>query len=444
MTTILRTPDAWPRPLLGSAPQADPTSLDAAVASGAFDGLRRALRDLGPMATIAAVAEAGLRGRGGAGHPAADKWRAMVAQADRTRYVVANGYAADPAAGTDRHLMEARPFAVLEGALIAALTVGAEEAIVAVRAESTGAVRALEAALAAAEEASFAGDDILGSGRSVRVTIRTVQGAYLLGEETVLLKALEGRRGQPEQRPPYPTERGLFGRPTLVHNVATLAAIPWIAVNGAEAFRAIGDPGAPGTVLVQVSGAVSTPGIAEVPTGTPITEILHLAGGHAAGPPKAFLVGGPSGGLLPRELGSTPYTFAALREAGAHVGSGSIVVADERTCVVDLAKLLVRYCADEACGKSIPCRIGLRRVFEIGERITDGRTRPTDPQLLADLGADITASALCDHERLAVGPLVTAMRYFRSELDDHILRGTCPAGVCTPSAAVGAGTSPGR
>ncbi len=445
MTTLLSTPGAWPHPLLGDAPAADPANLDAAVAAGAFDGLRRALHDLGPGLVIATLAEAGLRGRGGAGYPAADKWRAVAGQPDPVRYVVANGYEADPAAGVDRHLMETRPFAILEGALVAALAVGAGDVILAVRAESRAAIAALEAAVAAAEEAGFAGDDILGSGRAVSVTVRPVAGSYMLGEETVLLKALEGRRGQPEQRPPYPSERGLDDHPTLVHNVATLAAVPWIVVHGADAFRSIGDPDAPGTVLVQVSGAVAGPGIAEVPTGTRLGEIVKLAGGVTGGRPmKALLVGGPSGGLLPAELGTTAYTFAALRAAGAHVGSGSIVVADDRTCVVDLAKLLVRYCADEACGKSIPCRIGLRRVFEIGERFTDGRARPTDPQLLADLGADIVGSALCDHERLAVGPLVTAMRYFRPELDDHILRGSCPAGVCTPIGVAVAGSAPGR
>ena len=272
--------------------------------------------------TLAVVAESGLRGRGGAGFPAADKWRAISAQAETTRYVVANGYEADPAAGTDRYLMEHRPFAVLEGALIAALTVGAGEVILAVRAESTRAVAALRAAVAASVNANLAGDDILGTGRSVAVSVRTVQGAYMLGEETVLLRALEGRRGQPEQRPPYPTEKGLFDKPTLVHNVATLAAVPWIITNGADAYRSIGDADAPGTVLVQVTGTVSSPGIAEIPTGLTISEIVRLAGGHAAGPAKAYLVGGPSGGLLPRELSQTPYTWAALREAGRPHGLG--------------------------------------------------------------------------------------------------------------------------
>ena len=389
--------------------------------------------DLGPTGTVATIAASGLRGRGGAGFPAGAKWRAVASAGDPVRYVVANGYEADPAQSTNRHLMETRPFAVVEGAAIAALAIGAREAIIAVRAEYADAVRALESAAFAAEEAGFLGTDVLGSGRDVAVTIRTVQGAYMLGEETVLLKALEGKRGQPEQRPPYPSERGLFGHPTLVHNVVTLATVPWIVLHGADAFRAIGDPDTPGTLLVQVSGAVATPGIAEIATGTTLRQILDLAGGVAAGHTfKAALVGGPTGGLLPEELLDTPYTFGALRDAGAHVGSGAVVIADETTCIVDLARLLVRYGADEACGKTIPCRIGLRRLAEIGQRYADGTARPTDPKLLVDLADDCAASALCDHERLAPGPLRTAMRYFGPEIDDHILRGICPAGVCSP------------
>jgi NADH:ubiquinone oxidoreductase subunit F (NADH-binding) len=329
----------------------------------------------------------------------------------------------------------------VEGIAIAALAVGAREAIIAVRAEYADAVAALEAAVFAAEEAGFLGRDVLRSGRDVAVTVRTVQGAYMLGEETVLIAALEGRRGQPEQRPPYPTERGLWGHPTLVHNVATLASLPWIVTNGADPFRAIGDPDAPGTVLVGISGAVASPGIVEVPTGTTLRELVDLAGGVAAGHTfKAALVGGPTGGLLPSELLDTPYSFDALRATGAHVGSGGVVVADERACVVDLARLLVRYAADEACGKTIPCRIGLRRLAEIGQRYVDGTARPGDPKLLADLADDCAASALCDHERLASAPLRTAMRYFGPEIDDHILRGTCPAGVCSPIALPAAAT----
>jgi NADH-quinone oxidoreductase subunit F len=448
MTTILPTPTDWPSILLPRPPLADLADLDAAVRAHAFEGLRRAIRDLGPTATIATVAQARLRGRGGAGFPTADKWRAAAETPAQRRYVVANGYGADPGANGDRELLERNPYAVIEGAVIAALAIGAEEAIIAVRAEQESTIGVLQAAVAAAEDAGFIGPNLLSSGRDVRVTIHPVQGAYLLGEETILLKALENRRGQPEQRPPFPATRGLGGHPTVVQNVQTLAAVPWIVLHGADAFASIGSKGSPGTILVQLRGPAGD-GVAEVPMGTTLREILALvATGHGGGssapgasapgskvagrPVKALLVGGPSGGLLPPELLDTPYEFEALRAAGAHVGSGSIVVADDRACVVDLARLLTGYCASQACGKTIPCRIGTRRLAEIAERMSAGTSRPSDPDLLADLSADVVASALCDHERLATLPLTTGMRYFRSELEDHVLRSTCPAGVCHP------------
>jgi NADH:ubiquinone oxidoreductase subunit F (NADH-binding) len=444
MAARLPTPAAWPTILLDRADAPDPTDLDAAVRGGAFEGLTRSVRDLGPTGTIASIGAAGLRGRGGAGYPAADKWRTAAGTPAPRRYVVANGYGADPASGTDRFLMEQNPFAVIEGAAIAAFAIGATEAIVAVRAEATETIRRLEAAIGAAEEAGFLGFDVLGSGHDLAMAVRPVQGAYMLGEETVLLKALEGKRGQPEQRPPHPAERGLHGMPTVVHNVQTLAAAPWIVRHGAEAFAATGGEGNPGTVLVQVR----TPGgegIAEVPLGTPLRAIVELGGALPRGRTiKALLVGGPSGGLLPAELLDTPYTFEALRSAGAHVGSGSIVVADDRACVVDLARLLTRFCASEACGKTIPCRIGTRRLVEIADRLIDGRPRPDDFTLLTDLSADIVASALCDHERLTTLPLASGMRYFRSELDDHLLRSSCPAGVCHPIAVAAVGAPYGR
>jgi NADH:ubiquinone oxidoreductase subunit F (NADH-binding) len=445
MTTILRTPKGWPSILLARAGAKDPTDLDAAVAGGAFVGLRKAVHDLGPTGVTATIAAAGLRGRGGAGFATGEKWRAAAATEAPRRYVVANGYGADPAVLTDRTLLETDPYAVIEGAAIAAIAIDADEAFIAVRTEAVEAIRRLEAAIGAAEEAGFIGPDVLGTGRSLTISVRPVQGAYMLGEETVLLKALEGKRGQPEQRPPYPAERGLFGMPTVVQNVQTLAAVPWIVVNGPEAFAAIGSKASPGTILVAVRGPAGA-GIAEVPLGTPLRDIVALAGGPVSGASaggsalKAVLVGGPSGGLLPPDLLDTPYEFDALRQVGAHVGSGSVVAADQRACIVDLARLLTRFCADEACGKTIPCRIGTRRISEIGDRIAIGVPRPTDLQLLADLSADVVASALCDHERLATLPYASGMRYFRSELDDHILRSSCPAGVCRPI-AVAAGAA---
>jgi NADH:ubiquinone oxidoreductase subunit F (NADH-binding) len=431
MTRVLATPSDWPSILLPRPPFADPTDLDGAVRARAFEGLRRSIRDLGSTATIAMIGQARLRGRGGAGFPAADKWRAAAETPAARRYVVVNGYGADPAVSTDRELLERNPFAVIEGAAIVAAAIGAGEVIIAVRAEQTGTVRTLQAAIAAAEDAAFLGPNLLASGRDLRVTVRTVQGAYLLGEETILLKALESRRGQPEQRPPFPATRGLGGHPTVVHNPQTLAAVPWIVLNGPEAFARTGSATSPGTALVQVRSPAGN-GLAEVPLGTPLRDILALAGPASSAPIKAILVGGPSGGLLPAELLDTPYEFETLRAAGAHIGSGSIVVADDRACVVDLARLLTSYCASQACGKSIPCRIGTRRLAEIAERMAAGTSRPGDPALLDDLSADIVASALCDHERLATLPLTTGMRYFQSELEAHILRSTCPAGVCHP------------
>ena len=441
MTRILATPAAWPRLLLARAAAAEPTDLTAAVRDGAFVALRSAIRELGPTATIATLADSGLRGRGGAAFPTAEKWRIAAEQPADRRFVVVNAYGADPASATDRALLERDPYAVVEGAAIAAFAVGAEEAIVAVRAEATEARNALERAVAAAEAAGYLGPDVLDSGLTIRVRVAPVTGAYMLGEETVLLKALEGKRGQPEQRPPYPAVRGLFGAPTVVNNAATIALVPWILRNGPTAFTGLGDPTVPGTWIVALRGPVGE-GVAEVPTGISLRELVDLAGGVGPGRSvKAILVGGPSGGLLPPDLLDTPYLPAALRAAGAHVGSGAVVIADERSCVVDLARLLTGYCSAEACGKTIPCRIGTRRLFEIAERIATGRPRPTDLELAGDLAADMVASALCDHERLATLPLTSALRYFRTELDDHILRSSCPAGVCRPIAvAAGRGS----
>jgi NADH:ubiquinone oxidoreductase subunit F (NADH-binding) len=440
MVNRLKTPKGWPAILLERAGAADPTDLDAAVRAGAFDGLRRVVRTFGATATIATIASSGLRGRGGAGFPAAAKWRLAAGTPAPRRYVVVNGYGADPATRTDEFLLEQDPFAVIEGAAIAAFAIGAGEVIIAVRSDATTAIARLGSAIGSATEAGFIGFDILGSAMDITVTVRPVQGAYMLGEETVLLKALAGKRGQPEQRPPHPAESGLDGMPTLVHNVQTLAAVPWIIRNGAAAFAGIGSPDSPGTILVQVR-TPSGDGIAEVPLGTPLRDVIGLGGRLPASRSiKAVLVGGPSGGLLPPEMLDTPYAFDTLRAAGAHIGSGSVVVADDRACVVDLARLLTRFCAGEACGKTIPCRIGTRRLVEIADRVVEGRPKPTDMTLLEDLSADIVASALCDHERLTTLPLSSGMRYFRSELDEHILHSACPAGVCHPIAVAAGAT----
>jgi NADH:ubiquinone oxidoreductase, NADH-binding (51 kD) subunit len=432
VSAILASPKDWPSILLARAGAKDPTDLDEAIKAGAFEALRRAIRERGPAGTIHEIETSGLRGRGGAGHLTAEKWRTAAETPARSRYVVANGYGADPSASTDRTLIETDPYAVIEGVAITAFAIGAEDAYISVRSTATEAIRRLQAAIDAAATRNFIGDDALGSGRRIDIQVRPVQGAYMLGEETVLLKALDGKRGQPEQRPPHPATRGFRNAPTVVQNVQTLASVPWILRHGAKAFKAIGFGEAPGTILVDVRGPERS-GVAEVPLGIPLERIVELGGkpakGHAL---KAIVVGGPTGGILPPSELQTPYTFDDLRAVGAHVGSGSVIAADDRACVVDLARLLTRFSADEACGKTIPCRIGLRRIAEIGERLSTGTSRAGDLGLLADLSADIVGSGLCDHERLATLPMMSGLRYFRAELDAHLERGECPAGVCRP------------
>jgi NADH:ubiquinone oxidoreductase subunit F (NADH-binding) len=419
-----------PSILLARADSTAEPTLEAAEAAGAWRAWRRAVGTMSPDEVIRLVTEAGLRGRGGAGYPTGRKWRACADQPAATRHVVANGFEADPGAQVDRTLMERDPHAVLEGVALAAYAVGASEATIAVRSSAAVAARRLRAAIEQAEDAGHLGGDIHGSGFRLQVELREVHGSFVLGEETVLLRAIENKRAQPDQRPPYPSERGLWARPTVVNNVETLALVPWIVGNGPAAFRGIGSDGWAGTTLVQLSGALDEPAIVEVPLGTTLGTILDIAGVVAR--PKALLVGGPSGGFLPPEALDLPLEAAALAEQGAIWGSGAILVADERACMVDMASLMTRYLNDEACGKTIPCRIGLRRLAEIADRYTSGRPRPTDPQLLDDLAADTRDAALCQLELTATNPLLSAVRYFAGEFEDHIVRGICPAGVCRP------------
>ena len=377
----------------------------------------RAAAAAGPAATTATLIDAGLRGRGGGGFLTGAKWQSTAAQPADQRYAVANGYESDPAVFTNRLLMEENPQGVVEGLAIAALTVGAREAFIAVRADYTEAITRLERVIATAQAERILGTSLLGTGRELIITVRPLQGSSMIGEETVLLKALAGKRGQPEQTPPYPSEIGYLGKPTAVNNVATLAAVPWILNNGAVAYSQIGDSNQPGTALVQISGSVAHPGVLEVPTGTPLNEIVAAAGGSAAGVTiKALLVGGPTGGFIPANLfGGTPYSGAGLKSVGAHIGSGAMLALDQSVAIPELATMLTRWCADEACGKTIPCRIGTRRLAEIGQRFVDGLASPADADRLQKLAADVSDSALCAHEALAPSPLLTGVRYFASE-----------------------------
>jgi NADH:ubiquinone oxidoreductase subunit F (NADH-binding) len=416
----LTAPKGWAQPLL--TPTATPwAALRSALAAGS-------------ATTVQTLINAGLRGRGGGGFLTGEKWRITAATDAARRYAVANGYESDPAVFSNRLLLEKNAQAVIEGLAIAAITVGAREAFIAVRAEYAEAIRALESLVKKAEREGVLGANVLGSGRELVMHVSALQGSSMIGEETVLMKALAGKRGQPEQTPPYPATSGYLGKPTVVNNVATLAAVTWIMNNGASAFKQIGDPAEPGTALIQVGGSVANAGVMEVPTGTPLAEIIAAAGGVARGATiKALLVGGPSGGFIPAQLlPSTPYSGAGLNAVGAHIGSGALLAIDQGVAIPELATMLTRWCADEACGKTIPCRIGTRRLAEIGQRFVDGLAGPEDANRLQALAADVADSALCAHERLAPSPLLTGMRYFEREF------------VPTASAAVKSGAVAGR
>ena len=395
----------------------------------------RSVLAAGPAATMQTLIDAGLRGRGGGGFLTGEKWRITATSDAEVKYAVANGYESDPAVFTNRLLLEKNAQAVVEGLAAAALAVGAREAFIAVRAEYTEAIRVLEAIIHNAERDGVLGANVLGSGRELVMSVRPLQGSSMIGEETVLLKALAGKRGQPEQTPPYPSTVGYLGKPTVVNNVATLAAVTWIISNGAAAFKQIGDPAEPGTALVQISGSLTNAGVMEVPTGTPLAEIAAAAGGPAKGAAiKALLIGGPSGGFVPANLlASTPYSGGGLAAVGAHIGSGALLAIDQSVAIPELAAMLTRWCADEACGKTIPCRIGTRRLAEIGQRFVDGLAGPQDVQKLHALAADVADSALCAHERLTPSPLLTGMRYFEREF--------VPAGVVAEKSGAVAGRS---
>ncbi len=428
----------WPSVLLARAAQGEDKELKAAESAGAWVAWRKSISELTPEAVISMVAESGLRGRGGAGYPTGSKWRDCAAQTGARRYVVANGFEADPGAQVDRTLMERDPHAVVEGVAIAAWAVRADHAIIAVAASSPVAAERLRTAIVEAEERGYIGPEASAAGWPLQIEVRELGGSFVVGEETVLLRALENRRAQPDQRPPYPSRQGLWGAPTIVNNVKTLAAVPWIVSHGAGAYASLGTSEAPGTTLIQLGGAVRKPGIVEVPLGVTIRQILDGPGGFDQGTLKAVLIGGPTGGFLPADALDTPLTYQALGEAGALAGSGTVLVLEERACIVDVATLMTRYLNDNACGKTIPCRIGTRRMAELGGGFCSGHARPSDADLLGDLATDVRAAALCGLEADASNPLLSGMRYFASEFEAHITRGECPAGVCQSIRLAGA------
>lgn len=413
----------------------DPEDLGDALAHGAYEGLRLAVNTMTPDEVIAMIGESGLRGRGGAGFPTGTKWRLARenARARGRAYVICNADEGDPGAFMDRSVLEGDPHSVLEGLAIAAYAIGASSGFVYVRAEYPLAVRRLRGAIAAATDSGFLGGDIFGSDFSFSVEVREGAGAFVCGEETALIASIEGRRGMPRTRPPFPAQSGLWSTPTCINNVETLANVGWIVRNGAEAYGSIGNGTSRGTKVFAMTGKVRHGGLVEVPMGMTVRELVYdVGGGCPEGRPcKAVQLGGPSGGCLPEELFDTRVEYEALAEAGAIVGSGGLVVVDDRTCMVDLARFFLSFTQHESCGKCVPCRIGTKRMLEIVTRICEGKGEEGDIEKLEQLALDIKRTSLCGLGQTAPNPVLTTLRYFRHEYEEHIAEHHCRAGACT-------------
>lgn len=418
------------RTVLANCGFIDPLEIREYIATGGYSALAKAL-SMDPEEVIEEVKRSGLRGRGGAGFPTGRKWEFCRKAKSEKKYVICNADEGDPGAYMDRSVLEGNPHAVIEGMLIGAYAIGADEGYVYVRAEYPLAVKHLQIAVQQAEEIGLLGENILGTSFSFVLHIFEGAGAFVCGEETALLASIEGRRGQPRPRPPFPAQKGLWGRPTNINNVETWANVPHIIANGADWFRSLGTEGSPGTKIFSLTGKVRNTGLVEVPMGTTLRELIFDIGG---GPPegkrfKAVQIGGPSGGCLPEELLDLPIDYESLTEAGAMMGSGGMVVVDEDTCMVELARFFLEFTQAESCGQCPPCRIGTKRMLEILTRITEGRGRPGDPELLQELAWAVKEASLCGLGKTAPNPVLTTLRYFRDEYEAH-LSGKCPAGTC--------------
>ena len=409
----------------------DPTDLQEYLSRDGFVALRRCLEELAPQEVIERVGRSGLRGRGGAGYETGLKW-SHVARADGgKKYLVCNADEGDPGAFMDRMLLESYPYRIIEGIAIAGYAVGADEGYFYIRAEYPLAVSRMREALERCRERGLLGENVLGSGLRLDLRIMEGAGAFVCGEETALLASVEGRRGMPRLRPPYPAQSGLWGRPTLVNNVETYALVPWIIRNGPEAFAALGTEKSKGTKVFALAGKVLRGGLIEVPMGVTLRQIVEEIGGGVAGGKrfKAVQVGGPSGGCVPAELADTPVDYEALVGVGAIMGSGGLVVLDESDCMVDIARYFLEFTQDQSCGKCAPCRIGTRRMLDIMERLCAGEGKRGDLDELEHLAVTVKNASLCGLGSTAPNPILSTLKYFRDEYEAH-LEGRCPAGVC--------------
>ena len=411
----------------------DAERIEAAIAAGAYEGLEKALFEMTPKAVIQAITDSKLRGRGGAGFPAGKKWSQVAAQKETVRYVVCNGDEGDPGAFMDRSIMEGDPHRMIEGMLIAAYAVGAQEGYIYVRAEYPLAIERLKLAIAQAEEAGFLGDNILGTDFCFRLHINRGAGAFVCGEGSALTASIEGKRGMPRVKPPRTVEHGLWEKPTVLNNVETYANVPMIIQRGAEWYRGIGTPESPGTKAFALTGNVCNTGLIEVPMGTPLRDIVFDVGGGIPNGKKfkAVQIGGPSGGCLSEKDLDRHMDFDSLTKIGAMIGSGGMVVMDEDTCMVEVARFFMSFTQRESCGKCVPCREGTQRMLEILERIVAGQGTMEDLDTLRDLADMIENTALCGLGKSAPKPVISTLNAFRDEYVAHIRDRRCPAGVCS-------------
>ena len=409
----------------------NPEKIEEALGCDAFKGLLKAL-EMEPQQVIDEILASGLRGRGGAGFPTGRKWQFAHNEKNDIKYVVCNGDEGDPGAFMDRSILEGNPLAVIEGMMIAGYAIGASEGYFYVRAEYPIAIDRLKKAISQAEELGLLGDNILGTGFNFRLSIRLGAGAFVCGEETALLNSIEGQRGNPRPRPPFPAVKGLWGKPTIINNVETLACVPYILRNGAAEFASIGTEKSKGTKVFALGGKVNNVGLVEVPMGTTLRELIYDIGGGIPNDKefKAIQTGGPSGGCLTKDDLDTPIDYDNLVAAGSMMGSGGAIVMDEDNCMVDVAKFYMEFICDESCGKCTPCRVGTKRLLELLDKITQGKGEIEDLEKLEKLSVAIQQGALCGLGKTAANPVLSTLRKFADEYRTHIEDKKCPASVC--------------
>lgn len=410
----------------------DPECIDEYIAFDGYEALSMVLTEMEPEDVIDTIKKSGLRGRGGGGFPAGTKWEAAAKQECREKYICCNADEGDPGAFMDRSILEGDPHSVIEAMAIAGYAVGANKGFIYIRAEYPIAVERLRTAIGQAREYGLLGKNILGRGFEFDIEIRLGAGAFVCGEGSALMISIEGNRGEPRPKPPRATEKGLFGKPTVLNNVETFANVPQIIVKGLDWYNSIGTEKSKGTKVFAVSGKINNTGLVEIPMGTSLREIIYdIGGGIPEGKKfKAAQTGGPSGGCIPAELIDTPIDYDSLTSLGSMMGSGGLIVMDESTCMVDIAKFFLEFTVDESCGKCPPCRIGTKRMLEIITRITEGKGTMEDLDELEELSEVIKRGALCGLGQSAPNPVLSTMKYFKDEYIAHVRDKKCPAGVC--------------